>query len=182
MLLGAAAVTASAIAGPSATRSGAARAAVEVLTVLFAARAAWLLYGRARDGGRGRDLTLAWAVGLFALVEGTASLLPAIVSPLRVDADLLSADSVARLLIAAVLAAAALAPADLIDRAGRRTAYAMGSGLLAVALVLVLIVALAPTNTTATSPPAYVMAHDGVPDSATVSIPANTESPTYTSR
>jgi signal transduction histidine kinase len=158
MLLGAAAVAASAIAGPSATRSGPARAAVEVLTVLFAARAGWLLYGRARAGGRGRDLTLAWAVGLFALVEATASLLPAIVSPLHVDGDLLSADSFARLLIAVALAAAALAPAALIDRAGRRTAYAMWSGLLAVPLVLALIVALPPANAAATSPPAYLAA------------------------
>jgi signal transduction histidine kinase len=159
MLLGAAAAAATAIAGPSLTRSAPARAAVEVLTVLVAARAAWLLFGRARaSGGRGRDLTLAWAVGLFALVEGTASLLPTIVSPLQVDGDLLRAEAVARLLIAAVLAAAALAPVHIIDRAGRRTAYAMGSGLLAVAVALTLIVALSPANATAASPPAYLAA------------------------
>jgi signal transduction histidine kinase len=106
VLLGAAAVAASAIAGPPATHSAPARAAVETLTVLFAARAAWLLYGRARGGGRGRDLTLAWAVGLFAAVEATAGLLPAIVAPLQVDGDLLGADAGARLLIAAALLAA----------------------------------------------------------------------------
>jgi signal transduction histidine kinase len=106
VLLGAAAVAASAIAGPPATHSAPARAAVETLTVLFAARAAWLLYGRARGGGRCRDLTLAWAVGLFAAVEAAAGLLPAIVAPLQVDGDLLGADAGARLLIAAALLAA----------------------------------------------------------------------------
>ena len=157
-LLGAAAVVACAIAGPAAVRSAPGRAAIEVLTVLCAARAAWLLWGRAQTGGRGRDLMLAWAVGLFALAEATASLLPAIVSPLQVDGDLLRADSAVRLLIAAILAAAALAPARLVDRAGRRTAYAMGSALLAIALVLALLVALAPAGPAPASPPAYLAA------------------------
>jgi signal transduction histidine kinase len=106
VLLGAAAVAASAIAGPPATHSAPARAAVEMLTVLFAARAAWLLYGRARGGGGGRDLTLAWAVGLFAAVEATAALLPTIVAPLQLDGDLLRTDAGASLLIAAALLAA----------------------------------------------------------------------------
>jgi signal transduction histidine kinase len=146
--LGGAAVAAIMLDSPSPGQNAPARAAVEVLTVLVAALAAWLLYGRARAGGRGRDLTVAWGVGLFAVVEATSSLLPAIVSQ-EVDGALLRADAIARLIIAVVLAVAALAPAHLVDRAGRRTAYAMVTGLLGVPLALLMIVALYPVNASA---------------------------------
>jgi signal transduction histidine kinase len=140
VLLGATAAAAITIDTPSATHDAPARAAVEMLTVLVAVLAACLLYGRARAGGRGSDLTLAWGVGLFAVVEAACSLLPAIVLQ-ETDGVLLQADAIARLLMAVVLAVAAFAPAHVIDRAGRRTGYAMGAGLLGVALALLTITA-----------------------------------------
>jgi signal transduction histidine kinase len=148
VLLGGTAAAAITIDAPSASQSAAARAALEVLTVLVAALAACLLYGRARASGRGRDLTLAWGVSLLAVVEGACSLLPAIVLQ-ETDGALLQADAIARLLIAVVLAVAALAPAYLIDQAGRRMGYAMGAGLLGVALALLVISALSPANAAA---------------------------------
>lgn len=126
---------------PSVNQNAPAGAAVQTTTVLVVALATCLLYGAARAGGRGRDLALALGVGLFAIVQATLSLLPAIVSQ-QADGPLLGADAVARLLIGLVLVVAALAPAGLIDRAGRRTAYALGAGLLAILTALIVIVAL----------------------------------------
>jgi signal transduction histidine kinase len=109
--------------------SAPARAAVEMLTVLVAAFAACLILGRARAGGRGRDLALASGVALFAIVEGGWSLLPAIASH-ESGGALLGAEAIARLLVAVVLVVAVLAPAPLVDHAGRRSGYAIGAGLL----------------------------------------------------
>jgi signal transduction histidine kinase len=153
VLLGAAAA-AIAIDPPSVSHSAPVRAAVDMLTVLVAALAACLLYGRARAGRRGRDLALVWGVALFVVVEGACSLLPAIVSQ-QAGGALLGAEAIARLLVAVVLAAAALAPARLLDRAGRRTRYALGAGVLAVALVLLAIAGLEPPRQAATSVPAW---------------------------
>jgi cytochrome bd-type quinol oxidase subunit 2 len=141
VLLGAAAAAAIMVQLPPASQNAPAAAAVQTTTVLVAALAACLLYGRARAGGRGRDFALAWGVGLFATVQAVLSLLPAVVSQ-QADGVLLGADAAARLLIAVVLAVAALAPARLIDRAGRRMAYALGAGLLAILTALIVLVAL----------------------------------------
>jgi signal transduction histidine kinase len=141
VLLGGAAAAAIMVQHPAASQNAPAAAAVQTTTVLVAALAACLLYGRARAGGRGRDLALAWGVGLFATVQAVLSLLPTVVSQ-QADGVLLGADAVARLLIAVVLAVAALAPARLIDRAGRRMAYALGAGLLAILTALIVLVAL----------------------------------------
>jgi signal transduction histidine kinase len=157
VLLAAAAVAAITLQPPSVSESAPARAAVETTAVLVAALAACLLYARARAGGRGRVLTMAWGVGLFVAVEAALSLLPAIVSQ-QVDGALLEVDALARLLIGVVLAVAALAPARLIDRAGRRTAYAMGAAVLAILTALIVIVALHRVDPSAAlaaaSPPA----------------------------
>jgi len=151
--LGGAVVAAIALAGPSATRGAPARAAIEVLTVLAAMCAAGLLYGRAKAAGPGRDLLLAWGVGLFAVAEAAFSLLPAIASQ-QIDGRLLNADAGARLLVAAVLAAAAVVPAHVLGRAGRRTAGAAGAGLLAAGLGLLAFAGEAPPA----SPPAAYLA------------------------
>ena len=150
-LLGGAAAVAITVHLPPASESTPALAAIEATTVLVAALAACVLYGRARAGGRGRDLVMAWGVGLFAVVEGSFALFPAVVSR-ELDGDLLRADSLARLLIAVVFAAAALVPAHLIDRAGRRTAHAMGIGLLAIPLAMLVVDALNSVNPSAATP------------------------------
>jgi signal transduction histidine kinase len=141
---------------PPPGQSAPARAAVEMLTVLAAVLAACVILGRARAGGRGRDLALACGVALFAVVEGGCSLLPTIASR-ESGAALLAAMAIARLLVAVVLVVAALGPAPLTDDAGRRTAYAMGAGLVAVtaALVLLAIPGMDPPSRAAASRPAW---------------------------
>ncbi|HEV7885512.1 MAG TPA: ATP-binding protein [Solirubrobacteraceae bacterium] len=141
---------------PPPSESAPARAAVEMLTVLVAALAACLMLGRARAGGRGRDLALASGVALFAVVEGGCSLLPAITSH-ESGGALLGAEAIARLLVAVVLVVASLTPAPLLDHAGRRTGYAIGAALLAVAaaLVLLAIPGLDPPSQPAASRPAW---------------------------
>jgi signal transduction histidine kinase len=161
MLLGGTAVAATTISLPWASPSAPARVAAEMTTVFVAALTACLLCARARADGRGRELTLAWGIGLFAVGQGAFSLLPAIVSH-ELDGALLVADAIAGVLIVGVLAAAALAPAHLIDRAGRRTAYAMGAALLAICPALLAIATLQPINfpavLAATNPPAGLAA------------------------
>jgi signal transduction histidine kinase len=125
---------------PWALHGAAASSAVETAAVLVGLLAAYLLFDRAEAGGRGRELVLAWGVGLMAVVEGALSLLPNVVS-LDLGVALVRVDAIARLLIAVVLAVAALAPAHVLDRAGRRTAGAMGLSLLGLPLVLVAIAA-----------------------------------------
>jgi signal transduction histidine kinase len=132
------AVTALSLTGSWASHNAPARTAVEVLTVLVAALAAYLLFGRARAGGRGRDLALACGVGLFALAEAIFALLPAIVSH-HVDGGLPGADATARMLVAAVLAAAALAPSHPIQRTQRRAVDAAGAALGALALAAAIV-------------------------------------------
>jgi signal transduction histidine kinase len=125
---------------PWALRGAAASSAVETAAVLAGLTAAYLLYDRAEPGARGRELVLAWAVGLMAVVEGALSLLPNVVS-LDLGVALGRVDAIARLLIAVALAIAALASARVLDRAGRRAAIAMGLGLVVVPLALVAIAA-----------------------------------------
>lgn len=127
---------------PWALRGAPARAAVETAAVLAGLVAAYLIFDRAEAGGRGRELVLAWGVGLMAVVEGALSLLPNVVS-LDLGVALVRVDAIGRVLIAVVLAIAALAPAHVLDRAGRRTARAMAVALVGVPLLLI---ALAASN------------------------------------
>jgi signal transduction histidine kinase len=163
VLLGAAAAAAITISPSPVSHSAPARAAVEATTFLIAALAACLLCGRARAGRRGRDLMLAWGVGLFAVIEGSFSLLPAIVSR-EIDGNLLRAHAIALLLVAVVFAVAALAPLHVIDRAGRRSAHAMGASLIGLPLVLLVTDALsfvpAPAGLAVATPATGFMATD----------------------
>ncbi|MEA2148975.1 MAG: hypothetical protein QOD69_805 [Solirubrobacteraceae bacterium] len=152
--LAGAAVAAVALDVPWTLRGAPARAAVEMAAVLVGLLAAYLLFDRAMAAGRGRQLALAWGVGLMAVAEGALSLLPNVVS-LDFGVALVRVDAIARLLIAVVLAGAALAPARALDRAGRRTAGAMGLSLLGLPLVLVVIAAGNATGASGAAEPSW---------------------------
>jgi signal transduction histidine kinase len=118
-------------------------ASLEVTTVAASAFAAGLLLERAEAAGRGRALTTALGVGLFAALEAVTLVLPVIASHDNGGAAS-SAQAVAHVLALAALAATALAPAHLLGQAGRRTEYAAAGGLLGALLLATLIAAAAP--------------------------------------
>lgn len=84
------------------THNAPSRAGVAVATALAAGLAGWLLLGRHQASGRRQDLLLAWAVGVFVVVEATFSALPAMLDP-DTDGLLVREDAIGRLLAAVAL-------------------------------------------------------------------------------